>query len=578
MALLMPRPIRRPDTSFLTFRARVPADVIEAARGQTIVLPFPSEGGEPEHIAFVRPGNEVKFSLRTRDPAIAKSRHGLALAELERRWNAIRSGPQALSHRQIVALSGEVYRLFVERFDENPGNPDMWAAVKAFNRAAREGRIVTAPRLSADEVMRSVEAAAPWAPELTTSVNALPEDISQRVDAMEERFGWLADWVLALHGVVTDGASRLRLLDAVEQAATDAAWRLKRAAQGDYSPDPKAQRFPAWSGTSPTPKPETARKKQQPAASLKGLVEGWGRERLPRPKTLYEHQRVAKAFATFVGHDDAAAVTPENVVAWKDSLVASGKLASKTINAKYLTPLGTIFNWGLSNRRIPSNPAQGIRSAGRAAPLTRDRSFSPEEVTTILKAALHAHNNPGRTAAETLAARRWVPWICAYSGARVSEVTQLRAQDFRQEQGVWVFRISPEAGAVKTDKPRTVPLHPDLIRQGLLDFVSANGDGPLFYREARARRGGAAREHPSKTVAGRLAEWVRKIGVTDPKVQPNHGWRHLFMTLCRTHDVGEEARYFIVGHTKRDTGQHYGEASATGLYREISKLPAFEME
>ncbi|WP_149574976.1 DUF6538 domain-containing protein [Xanthobacter oligotrophicus] len=576
MALRMPRPVRRPDTSFLSFRARVPADIVDAVKGLTIALAFPAEAGEPEHVALVRPGREVKFSLRTRNPAVAKSRHGIALAQLETRWNAIRSGPRPLSHRQIIALSGEVYRLFVERFEENPGPPEMWAAVKAFNRAAREGRISTAPRLSAEEVDSSVAAAEPWHPDLTGSVNSLPRDTTNRLEAMESRFGWLADWVLATHGVVTDGLSRVRLLDAVEQAATDAAWRLKRAAAGDYSPDPAAQRFPAFALASVAPPPRaTSRRKAD--VSLSALVEAWGRERQPRAKTLYEHQRVVRAFEKHLAHDDAAAVTPEDVVAWKDALVATGKLAPKTINAKYLTPLNTVLNWAKANRRIPTNPAQGIRSAGKALPRARDRSFTAE-ATTILKAALVAFASPGRNTRETLAARRWVPWICAYSGARVGEVAQLRGQDFQEVQGVWVFRISPEAGAVKTDKPRTVPLHPDLIRQGILEFVRERGEGPLFYRETRARRGGKAQAHPSKTVAGRLAGWVRLVGVKDPNVQPNHGWRHLFMTLCRAHGVGEEARYFVVGHTKRDTGQHYGEASVVALHREISKLPAFKVD
>ncbi|MFG1198857.1 DUF6538 domain-containing protein, partial [Xanthobacter aminoxidans] len=464
------RPVRRRDTSFLSFRARVPADIVDAAKGHSVALAFPAEAGEPEHVALVRPGREVKFSLRTRNPAVAKSRHGIALAQLETRWNAIRSGPQPLTHRQIIALSGEVYRLFVERFEENPGPPEMWAAVKAFNRAAGEGRISTVPRPSAEEVDSSVAAAEPWHPDLTSSINALPRDTANRLEAMESRFGWLADWVLATHGVVTDGLSRVRLLDAVEQAATDAAWCLKRAAAGDYSPDPAAQRFPAFAPAPVAPAPRaTTRRKAD--VSLSGIVEAWGRERQPRAKTLYEHQRVVRAFEKHLAHDDAAAVTPEDVVAWKDALVATGKLAPKTINAKYLTPLNTVLNWAKANRRIPTNPAQGIRSAGKALPRARDRSFTAEEATTILKAALDAFAAPGRNTRETLMARRWVPWLCAYSGARVGEVAQLRGQDFQEVQGVWVFRISPEAGAVKTDKPRTVPLHPDLIRQGILAFV-----------------------------------------------------------------------------------------------------------
>lgn len=359
-------------------------------------------------------------------------------------------------------------------------------------------------------------------------------------------------------------------------AIRDAVSTLARRADGDYGPDKIAERFPDASALpSPAGQPKPAKAKPTAKVTLAGLAEGWGKERQPRAKTLYEHMRVVKAFVKFVKHDDATAITPEDVVAWKDSLVATGRLAAKTINAKYLTPLGTILNWGKANRKIATNPAQGIRSSGKAPPRTRDRSFTTEEVNTILSAALRAHDNPGRNSAETLAARRWVPWICAYSGARVSEVTQLRGQDFQEIQGVWVFRISPDAGAVKADKPRMVPVHPDLIRQGLLEFVRERGPGPLFYPAGAGKSG--AKDHPSKAPAKALCKWVRDIGVDDPKVQPNHGWRHLFMTLCRTYDVGEEARYFMVGHTKRDTGQHYGEASASGLYREILKLPAFNV-
>ncbi|GAB4065382.1 hypothetical protein GCM10028812_08730 [Ancylobacter sonchi] len=66
--------------------------------------------------------------------------------------------------------------------------------------------------------------------DLTASINALPKDAQNLLPAMEARFGRLADWVLSLHGVVTDAPSRVRLLHVAEQAATDAAWRMERAA------------------------------------------------------------------------------------------------------------------------------------------------------------------------------------------------------------------------------------------------------------------------------------------------------------------------------------------------------------
>ncbi len=175
MALRMARPTRRPESTVYAFRSRVPADVLQVARGRTMTFSFPSEGGEPEHVAVATAGEVVKFSLRTRNPAIAKSRNGIATAHLERQWEALRSGPTPLSHKQIFALSGEIYRLFVERFEEEPGSSEMWAAVKAFNRAAREGRIVTAPKLSTESVETDQDAFSVAGADLTASINALPK-------------------------------------------------------------------------------------------------------------------------------------------------------------------------------------------------------------------------------------------------------------------------------------------------------------------------------------------------------------------------------------------------------------------
>ena len=44
-------------------------------------------------------------------------------------------------------------------------------------------------------------------------------------------------------------------------------------------------------------------------------------------------------------------------------------------------------------------------------------------------------------------------------------------------------------------------------------------------RGLQARKPGAANRH-AKKVGERLAEWVRgEVGIIDPNLQPNHGWR-----------------------------------------------------
>lgn len=46
-------------------------------------------------------------------------------------------------------------------------------------------------------------------------------------------------------------------------------------------------------------------------------------------------------------------------------------------------------------------------------------------------------------------AKRWLPWVCAYTGARVGEIAQLRKQDVAHEHGRWVLVITPEARPLK---------------------------------------------------------------------------------------------------------------------------------
>jgi hypothetical protein len=47
----------------------------------------------------------------------------------------------------------------------------------------------------------------------------------------------------------------------------------------------------------------------------------------------------------------------------------------------------------------------------------------------------------------------------------------LRASDVRTIDGIPCIHITPEAGTVKTNKARTVPLHPHLLKQDFLAFV-----------------------------------------------------------------------------------------------------------
>jgi integrase len=206
------------------------------------------------------------------------------------------------------------------------------------------------------------------------------------------------------------------------------------------------------------------------ASSLTGLVEDWWREAKAagrKPSTHENYRNSMAALVAFLSHDDVLRVTPEDILRFKDHRLATinprtGKhIAAKTVKDSDLASLKTIFGWAVSNLRIPTNPATGITiKLGNSAKL-RSKGFTDEEAKAILTVA----TNLQRTGEQpwTFAAKRWVPWLCAYTGARVGELAQLRKQDVAQEGEHWVIRVTPEAGTVKTNEARKIVVHPHII-------------------------------------------------------------------------------------------------------------------
>ncbi len=206
----------------------------------------------------------------------------------------------------------------------------------------------------------------------------------------------------------------------------------------------------------------------------------------------------------------------------------------------------------------------------------RPKSFYEHERTAILSAALAIID----TSNPKMAARRWVPWLQAYTGARPSEITQLRGEDVRQVDKIWALDLTPKAGSIKTDEARLVPIHSHLIDQGFLEFVTQRGDGPLFYRQRKQRDTTdplTQKKSPAVQVRQRLADWVREIGVTDPHVAPLHAWRHTWKLIGRRVETNDTLLDYICGHAPATVGRGYGVAELQDLARVIEKFPRYEV-
>ncbi|UQR64305.1 site-specific integrase [Bradyrhizobium sp. C-145] len=524
------------------FRIRVPAKVVNQLRGRRILLNLSNRHDLP-CIKVTKIADDIAFSLETNDRIIAEARQANALDHLKRLFELTEAEPIHLSYRELVALSGETYRLYNEIHGDNPGEPSAWAYHKALHRAALEGRIKNPPpaALAPNETSNAIELFGTG--DLTAAVNALP---AGQYDSLEDRFGLLADWVLIRHRIKLASAERRRFLQLVGTASLDAGWQLRRNSEGDYSPDPKAQRFPAIE-TVATIKPKQ---------TITGLFDLWWAEAKATGRSKSTHDAYKGAIdrlVKFLGHDDARRVTDTDMIAFKDCRLKT--VSAKTLKDGDLPGIRSVFGWGVDNQKLSKNPADAIKVKSEKKIRTRSKGFTDEEAEAIVGACLEYERKP-KEDARTAAAKKWAPLIACYTGCRIAEALQLRKEDIRKHSKHHVFDFNPDAGSIKSGSYRLVPVHEHLIGLGLLRFVEESDEGPLFAKGAYKR----------------VLDFVRTV-VTDKRVQPNHGWRHRLKTIARNLGLDHRIVDAIQGHAPRTAGEDYGDVTVPAMARVIQAIP-----
>ncbi|MBN9268602.1 MAG: site-specific integrase, partial [Hyphomicrobium sp.] len=304
--------MKRSGSSLHQYRKRIPADVLRVVRGKraSVVLPSDRPGADPIHVAFTW-GAEVRFSLQTRDPAVAKRRNAAVSEQFEELFSIARAGPPPvapLTTKQIAALAGDAYNAFAVGLEDNPVlSPEQWKAVQA----AHEADLIAEP-----------------SPLGIYQTKADYEDARQfvREANLERRYGVIADAVLAYRMRSTDGGSRKLLLREIARVSINATGKLARNADGDYSPDSYAARFPEWTAAA-----RSAQTSAPIAMSLDTLMLRWAVDGEKSRRSLSAFRGVVKAFKLHLGHGDASRVTKADVRAWRDALASKG-LSAKSIN------------------------------------------------------------------------------------------------------------------------------------------------------------------------------------------------------------------------------------------------------
>lgn len=515
MALQMVRPTKHPRTGVYRVRMTVP----EQLRATTKRLFGVSR--------------EFIHSLHTKDAQEAKRRAPAVIESFAARLKAAeaeRSGRQAhLNDREVGTLCGRWLR-------------------------GQQASLRHEVRRSADEC----DEAASYLDDIAAGLDGSPEYAGNprkdAIEAMRER----VDALLASEGLAVDEDTRarlsVRLLDVERRWLRDLE---ERARSGRWVAHVKPEDFPAG------PVRETRSAPAKPVACtfdtiLAGfaLERGWRLNAQPVDRALYDRQRTLQRLAQFLGHRDAERVTKADAVRWKEETLGKGRTAATVRND--LSEMAAIWDWAIRNGKLKGaeNPFRGILPPKAKKRAREARAFTDAEAATILIAAR-----------EQKGLLRWMPWVLCLTGARLNEIGQATKEDVGTREGVPVIRIHDEGegrSLKNADSRRTVPLHPDLVAEGFLDYVAALPAGSSLWPDVPPDGIFGLR---SVTAGKKVARWLhRELGILDPTISPNHSWRHWFIGACRAAQIPTEVRSALTGHSaKLDESAFYGPKMQTFL-------------
>ena len=460
-------------------------------------------------------------------------------------------------------------------FRQNLGTRDKAEAVRlsrpiferfdAFLRAAEAEHRGTPDRLSDHDI--SVLCGR-W---LTTQETDTREDMILTRDQHEEATEHLGDHLRALDGeadippgnLIRDMASEVdpllistgRTIDPdslrrLTERLARIAWewhrgQVERATTGRVTAALRPQHVPS----------EPLRAGAGAGCTMDRLIEGWAADRgwrldmKPVPRALYDRLRTLERLAGFLEHRDAHRVDREAVARWKAEIQSRGTGASSIRND--FSEMSAVWKHGIAHGLVAENPFAGL-SPPKAKKRKREvRPFTREEAAKILQAA--------RSERGVL---RWLPWVCACTGARLGEVCQSVKEDVLMVQGIRCLRIHDEGDEGRSlkneESRRTVPLHPALVAEGWLEYVDALPPGSPLFPDVKPDGLFGSR---AVTAGKRVARWLKdKVGIADARISPNHSWRHYFIDRCRETVMPIEVRSALTGHAGRvDESAGYGD-------------------
>ena len=541
-------------------------------------------------------GREYKRSLDTRDPNEAKARFAVAYVESERVFALARAqatGEATFSRADAQQLAARWFRAEQERMDSTGAFESMLA--QGATTAWDDGH--TREEADSFETLQAVASADPTI-DLRAAVDRALERAMRRealpvppggstayqalFSAFEEHLHKLSVWALERgHG---DPASR---------GVGVAAWAPIDAQRKCSEPD----------------KPEkvhTLRDLFAVYAEDKTLTDG--NTRATR-RSLSAYSAIVEGFIQLHGELPVVEISRAVIAQYRASLA---KLPTRGEGIRSLTATqliekadreglprqseatirnrlravsavlscGVRLGWVHENPVIASGAGRAAAKAAtrRQASSARRNHYNRDELRAIFSSPIYSAAGWSPPKADFGRAWYWLPLLLYYTGARREELAQLVVLDVQHDAAAgWFLNIlatgdddGGKRGVKTLGSRRRIPLHPDLIARGLIDYMrSVPAEGQLFPRLLPDPAG-----YFGQNFGKRWAVYLKQVVKLDSTARPSHGFRHSFKTLCRVAGIPEDVHDAMTGHTGEGrVARGYGTMPLTRMAEEIRRFP-----
>lgn len=509
---------RRPDSVIYQFGLRAPQDLL---------VHFPS-------------GWAIRASLKTSDLKEANAKAKVLHAEWDARFEALRAGkPRPIDMPDLRRRLFAQWERAVARLD------DTYSRVPGKDRETRAHGL----QCQIDELRQCL------------AKGVLPE--------------WLEDGAkkygdATAPEIVTEyGGHQLMLLEVMHEALTNE--RRTFPLRVRYT---QQRRDLMELNAAPHALPQPQAPQQQPATLANGkkisdAYDAWVAIRQKPARTQQSYKRHADQFVSLMGDPPLHTVTRTMGIEFRDKLQAwaieNGKTATTADNI--LVSLRALFNVARDKGWLTSNPLErlsveigGKESEGRE-PWTKDELGLIFSDPLWTQHAIPTDKKAGKEAAY------WIPLIACYTGARLTEIAQLWTDDVATESGkeAFEFRANAQRGQQlkNTGSWRAVPMHSELIRLGLCDYVNSLPKGELFPHLPKEGKNGAG---------GQFGKWFGTFksakGFTSP-AKSFHSFRHLVASELRLAGATDAQADAITGHAGNGVGR---QVYAATIRREAERL------